>query len=227
MEKETIVRPSLLSADFLHLSKDVEEAISLGVSCLHFDVMDGSFVEDISFGEKIFAPLQKTYGDRIAFDVHLMVENPLKHVRRFLELGGKDISVHYEALTLGDLPQIQELKREFPQLRLGLAINPETKPEEIVSLLPLFDMVLVMSVVPGKGGQSFLEGSEKKIAALASYRKEHSFSYKIEVDGGINDKTGPLCLLSGADYLVAGSFYFHSLDKKQTLVSLTKEKEVE
>ena len=222
MEKETIVRPSLLSADFLHLSKDVEEAISLGVSCLHFDVMDGSFVEDISFGEKIFAPLQKTYGDRIAFDVHLMVENPLKHVRRFLELGGKEISVHYEALTLGDLPQIQELKREFPQLRLGLAINPETKPEEIVSLLPLFDMVLVMSVVPGKGGQSFLEGSEKKIAALASYRKEHSFSYKIEVDGGINGETAPRAVEAGATLLVAGSYFFGHDDYEERVKGLLK-----
>lgn len=220
MEKETLIRPSLLSADFLHLGRDVEEAIALNIASLHYDVMDGHFVEDISFGEKIFAPLCKSYGDRIDFDVHLMVESPLPHVERFYALGARDITIHYEALTLGDLPRIQQLKREKPDLKLGLSLNPDTKAEEIFPLLPLFHSLLVMSVVPGKGGQSYLPGSAEKIKALDAKRKEEGLNFLIGVDGGINPETAKISLAAGADYLVAGSYYFHSADKTQCLVSL-------
>jgi len=220
MEKEVTVRPSLLSCDFLNLGKEIEEAISLNIACLHYDVMDGSFVEDISFGEKIFAPLIKAYGDRITFDVHLMVEHPLRHVERFAQLGARIISVHIETLKLGDIATIHGLRSRYPDLKLGIALNPDTKVEEVTPWLPLFDFVLVMSVVPGKGGQAFIEGSQDKIAAFKKYKEEHSLTYEIEVDGGINDKTGPLCLKAGCDYLVAGSFFYHSLDKSKALVSL-------
>lgn len=220
MEKETLVRPSLLSADFNQLGKEVEEAISLGVDSLHFDVMDGTFVDSISFGEPIFKKVNQAYGDKIQFDVHLMVVNPLKQVAQFAALGCKEISFHFEALTLGDIPKIQEIRTLYPDMKIGLAFSPETQVEEIKNLLALFDFVLVMSVVPGKGGQKYIQGSEKKVALLDEYRKNFSLSYLIGVDGGINKETAPLVISSGADWVVAGNYYFSSTDKKAALSAL-------
>ena len=216
MEKETVIRPSLLSFDFLNLDKDRKERVSFGIECCHYDVRDGHFVHDISFGEPLFKNLRKAYPD-LHFDVHLRVTNPLEKARSFAESGCKDIAFHYEAMSIGDLPKRKELKKDYPDLKLGLALSPESSPEEIKDFLCLFDSVLIRSVVPGKGGQSFISGSEKKIKFLADYRKEKGLSYLIGVDGGINESTGPLCYANGADYRVAGSAYKKSLDKKRTL----------
>lgn len=216
MEKETIVRPSLLSADFLHLDNDIKEMINLGITHCHFDVMDGSFVENISFGKTIFDAV-KCYQDQIVFDVHLMTVDPLRQAENFVSYGAKEISFHYEALSLGDLIKIREFKTKHPMIHLGLAFSPETQTKEILTILPLFDFVLVMSVVPGKGGQAFIGGSENKIKELVEYKNAHALCYHIGVDGGINDVTGPLCLEAGADFLVAGSYYFKSADKVLSL----------
>lgn len=216
MEKETIIRPSLLSFDFLHLDNDRQERISLGIGKCHFDVRDGHFVHDISFGEPLRRKRRAAYKD-VSFDVHLRVTNPLDKALSFASLGIREITIHAEARTLGDLPKLASLKKEYPLLKRGLALSPETKVEEIRDFLPLFSSVLVMSVVPGKGGQSFLQGSEKKISALSIYRKEKGLSYQIGVDGGIDTATGPLCLRNGADYLIAGSSYKKSQDKKKWL----------
>lgn len=219
MEKETVVRPSLLSADFLHLEQDIQEMISLGITHCHFDVMDGSFVENISFGKTIFDAVKK-FQDQILFDVHLMTLDPLRQAGNFASYGAKEISFHFEAMTLGDIVRIREFRAKYPDVKLGIAFSPETSASELFTVLPLFDFVLVMSVVPGKGGQAFLKGSEDKIAALKDYRKEHGLSYLIGVDGGINETTGPLCLNAGADFLVAGSYYFKSEDKKASLARI-------
>ncbi len=216
MEKENLIRPSLLSADFLHLCHDVEAMISLNITHCHFDVMDGTFVKEISFGQPLFRSLKGYFAD-IIFDVHLMTENPLFQAESFLSLGAKEVCFHYEVMTLGDIMKIAKLKESYPDSKIGIAISPETKTEEIQTVLPLFDYVLVMSVVPGKGGQPFIEGSETKIAKLAKIRDENKLSYQIGVDGGINDKTAPICIESGADFLVAGSYYFKSDDKKHAL----------
>ena len=227
MEKETLIRPSLLSADFNHLGDAIKEAIDLGVQDIHYDVMDGTFVDSISFGEPIFKVVNKAFGESIAFDVHLMCVNPLKQVSQFAALGCKEISFHYEALTLGDIPRIKEIRGQYPELKLGLAFSPETSVDEIKNLLSLFDFVLVMSVVPGKAGQKYIEGSEKKIAQLDEYRKNFNLSFKIGVDGGINNITGPLCVDSGVDWLVAGSYYFNAENKTEALNSLHKAKVIE
>lgn len=216
MEKETVIRPSLLSADFLHLQKDIEEMIACHITHCHFDVMDGSFVENISFGKTIFDAV-KPFQDQIIFDVHLMTLDPLRQVENFASYGAKEISFHFEVMTLGDIVKIKEFRDKYPEVKLGLAFSPETAVEELYQILPLLDFVLVMSVVPGKGGQAFLEESKEKIEKLVAFRKEHRLSYQIGVDGGINEKTGPLCLSLGADYLVAGSYYFKSADKKEAL----------
>lgn len=219
MEKETVIRPSLLAADFTDLGHAVKEMIALAITHCHFDVMDGSFVEEISFGEPVFRSL-KPYFPKMTFDVHLMTENPLKQARLFLRDGAEELCFHYEAMTLGDIVKLRELRNDYPQAKIGIAFSPETKPEELKSILPLFDYVLVMSVVPGKGGQAYLEGSEDRIRELDGFRKENHLSYQIGVDGGINDKTGPRSIDAGADFLVAGSYYFRAPDKKKALGSL-------
>lgn len=226
MEKENLIRPSLLSADFLHLDKDVEEMISLGITHCHYDVMDGSFVREVSFGQPLFRSLKGYFSD-IVFDVHLMTLNPLAQAESFLSLGAKEVCFHYEAMTLGDIMKINRLKEDYSDSRIGIAISPETKTEEISAVLPLFDYVLVMSVVPGKGGQPFIEGSEKKIAQLAKMREEKNLSFQIGVDGGINDTTASLCVENGADFLVAGSYYFKAKDKKNALAMLHGKKVTE
>mgnify|MGYP004693990039 CR=1 FL=1 len=219
MEKETVIRPSLLAADFKNLGSAVEEMIRLGITHCHFDVMDGTFVEEISFGEPLFRSLKPYFSD-IIFDVHLMTENPLKQAGLFLRDGAKELCFHYEAMTLGDIVKMRELRNDYPEARIGIAFSPETAVEELKSVLPLFDYVLVMSVVPGKGGQSYLPGSEEKIRSLASFRNEKRLPYRIGVDGGINKTTGLLSIQAGADFLVAGSYYFKATDKKEALSSL-------
>lgn len=219
MEKENLIRPSLLSADFLHLSNDVDEMISLGITHCHYDVMDGSFVKEVSFGQPLFRSL-KGYFSSIVFDVHLMTENPLSQAESFLSLGAKEVCFHYEAMTLLDIMKIGKLKENYPDCKIGIAISPETSADEVISVLPLFDYVLVMSVVPGKGGQPFIQGSEKKINRLSKIREEKGLSFTIGVDGGINENTASLCVENGADFLVAGSYYFKSSDKKSALSAL-------
>ncbi len=226
MEKETLVRPSLLSADFCHLGRDIEECLSFGITHIHYDVMDGSFVDDVSFGEPIFKKIQDSYGSLLTFDVHLMTLNPIRQMIQFARLGTKEICFHFETLTLGDIPKIKQVREMYPSLKIGLAFSPETKVDEIKALLSFFDYVLVMSVVPGKGGQKFIPGSEKKIALLDEYRKNFSLSYQIGVDGGINETTGPLCVDAGVDFLVAGSYYFRSSEKKIALKALHSQKTI-
>jgi ribulose-phosphate 3-epimerase len=223
MEKETLIRPSLLSADFSALGKDVEEAIDLAIEQIHFDVMDGTFVDNISFGEPVFASLNKKYGDKMVFDVHLMVINPLKQLVQFAELGAKEVAIHFEAMMPGDYDAIAEIKSRFPGLKVGLAINPLTSIASVEPVLDEFDFVLVMSVVPGKGGQSFIEGSELKIQELAELRDSLKLTYKIGVDGGINATTAPLCYKAGADYMVAGSYYFKAKDRAAVLAEVHRE----
>lgn len=222
MEKKEMIRPSLLSADFRYLGKDIEEMIDLGLTHCHFDVMDGTFVEAVSFGENVFAGI-KAYQDKIIFDVHLMVINPLKQVRRFISIGAKEICFHIEAMNEGDFEEYLSIRKENPDILFGIAISPDTELETIYPLLGSFDYVLVMSVYPGKGGQKFIEGSDTRIKKLDDYRKSESLSYKIGVDGGINDKTAILCRNANVDFMVAGSYYFKATDRNAALESLVEQ----
>lgn len=211
-----MIRPSLLSADFTNLKKDIDEMISLNITHCHFDVMDGTFVDDISFGETIFTSL-KPYFDSIIFDVHLMVVNPLKQVKRFLELGVKEICFHFETLNETIFEEYKSLKAKYPEVKFGIAYSPSTRTESILPYLSFFDYVLVMSVVPGKGGQKFIPESLDKIDCLNIYKKQNSLKFIIGVDGGINEDTAKKCIEKGADFLVAGSFYFKATDKNKAL----------
>ena len=212
MEKEERIRPSLLGADFLHLKREMDILVRLGIRSLHYDVMDGNFVPDISFGEKLFVPLFSRYGKKIDFDVHLMTKDPLRHVRQFYALGARNIAIHYETLNEG-MDGIKRVKDELPGLSLSLAFSPETKTSLVMPFHSLFDGFLVMSVVPGKGGQSFMPEALEKIAMLDYFRKSNGLTFDIAVDGGIDALTGKMCIEKGADHLVCGSSFFKAEDK--------------
>ena len=221
MEKEALIYPSILSANFLHLSKDFSSMIKAGIKTIHYDVMDGLFVKDISFGEKLFKVLYERYHHKLHFDIHLMTEEPFRHIRQFLKLGGSDFTFHYEN-TINKLSELKELRDEFPYIKLSIAISPDTDVSRILGIASNFDQILIMSVVPGASGQSFIPASVEKIRRLAHFRNDNHLSYLIGVDGGIDDTTGPMCLREGADYLVTGSYFFSSLDKTAALKKILR-----
>jgi ribulose-phosphate 3-epimerase len=217
MEKETVIRPSLLACDFLHLQEELEECMEHGFTHIHFDVMDGNFVEEISFGEPLFRKVQEKFGDDITFDVHLMVVNPIDQIRLFAALGAREISLHFEAMCVGDVIELTKIEQEYPSLKIGLAISPETKVEEMREFATAFDFVLVMSVHPGKGGQKFMPEALEKIKQLAALREEKGAQFEIGVDGGINEENGSLCVKAGANFLVAGTSYFKAKDRYESV----------
>lgn len=217
--KDIIIAPSILASDFLHLEDEIRRVEKAGLSWIHFDVMDGHLVNNISFG----IPLLKAVNECTALikDVHLMIANPKKYAKAFIENGADYITFHYEAM---------ESEREIVELidlihdegkKVGISIKPSTEIEKIFPYLPLVDMVLVMSVEPGFGGQEFIVSSTLKIMKLKDYLNTHEgVDFLIEVDGGINDVTGPVCLYYGANVLVAGTYLFKSLDMKEAASEL-------
>lgn len=217
MEKEErILRPSLLSANFVSLKQDIDEMIELGIKDCHYDVMDGSFVEQISFGEPILKSIFKEYANKIKFDVHLMTLNPYLNVRKFYDIGAREICFHYEVFDK-NIEEICKIKKECPDIELGLAFSPETEVEEILPFVHFFSNILVMSVVPGKGGQSYINGSENKILKLYEFRKHNNLDFKIGVDGGINLETAKIVFDNHVDWMVCGSYYFKSSNKNKLL----------
>lgn len=217
MEKVDRIRPSLLSADFLHLKREMDHLVRLPIKMLHFDVMDGNFVERISFGENLYDTLSKAYGKKIGFDVHLMVQDWERHVRLFYQLGCRTITIHYEAVS--SMNKVEKIRKAYPDLSLGLAFNPETDVSRVLGLYSLFDSFLVMSVHPGMGGQPFIPSSLEKIERLDDFRRSNRVGFRIAVDGGIDPTTGPLCLQKGADSLVCGSAFFKAEDREAFLAA--------
>lgn len=197
------IAPSVLSADFLHLQDDVEIMEKAGVDLLHMDIMDGMYVPNISYGPMILKAIRKI--SNIPMDVHLMIEKPSRYFDVYKEIGVEYLTIHKEASihTERDLQQIRKLG-----MKSGLAINPGTSEEEIKYLLDACDLVLVMSVNPGFGGQKFIPSVLDKIKNLKKMIKDRNLSTKIEVDGGIGlDQLKTLKEL-GADILVSGSSLF-------------------
>ena len=204
------VAPSILSADFNNLLEDIKR-----VECadyLHIDVMDGHFVPNISFGTTVYKNLKKFV--KIPFDVHLMIDDPLFYAEDFVKSGADYLTFHYECKNnpLDVINKFKELS-----VKVGISIKPKTSPEEIVKLLPLVDLVLVMSVEPGFGGQSFMSNALDKIKYLDNYRKENNLNYLIEVDGGINYENALSCYKQGCDIVVAGTYVFKSSDPVKTI----------
>ncbi len=201
------VSPSVLSADFLDMKKDLEELAAAGVDMLHLDVMDGNFVPNISFGVPLIESFKK-HTD-IPLDVHLMIDKPHRYIKDFARVSDW-LGFHYEAGS-----PVAETLKEIRELgcRSILTIKPKTSAEEIFEYLPLCDMVLVMSVEPGFGGQKFMPESLDKVRALSAEIKRQGLCCEIEIDGGINDETATAAVEAGVTVLVAGSFVFSAEDK--------------
>lgn len=207
--------PSLLSADFLQLQKELKALEDAGVDGVHFDVMDGQFVPNISIGLPILEAVRK--GTYLPIDVHLMIEEPEKYVELFATQGADMISVHVEA-TPHIHRVIQQIKKT--NVKAGVVINPGTSVDAIIPVLKMVDYVLVMTVNPGFGGQTFIQGSIDKLDQLDKMKKELNLSFEIEVDGGINDETVATVIEHGATMLVAGSYFFKQKDYKQVTQTL-------
>ena len=211
------VLPSILSADFANLERDIKELENIGVDMFHIDVMDGNFVPNISFGFPIIESIRpKT--DKV-FDCHLMIANPENYVEQFCKVGCDMVSFHIEATNHADRV-IQVIKNNGK--KAGIVLNPQTSIESIKYLLPKLDYVLIMTVNPGFGGQKFIPEMLEKIEELAKLREEKNYNFLIEVDGGINTETSKACRDKGADLLVCGSFLFGASDKEKTLGELLK-----
>ena len=197
------IAPSILSADISKLGEDIQMLDKGGADWIHIDVMDGHFLPNLTFGPNVVAAA-KNYTD-LPLDVHLMVEEPEKMINGFAEAGATGISIHAEATK--NIHQVMQHIRSL-NVQAGVVINPGTAVSFIEPVLSIVDMVLVMTVNPGFGGQSFIPETLKKIEKLDAYRKENDLSYLIQVDGGVNEETIQLCHEAGADVFVAGSNVF-------------------
>jgi ribulose-phosphate 3-epimerase len=201
------VSASVLSADMLNLGKEIKKLEKSGIDMLHFDVMDGIFVNNITFGLPVLEQVRKS--SDITLDIHLMIKEPAKYIKRFAEAGADMISFHVES----DSNALETLKaiRECG-VKPAIAIKPATPAEAIFDLLPYLDMVLVMTVEPGFVGQSFIPETVDKIRAIRSKITELGLGVNVEVDGGINGETSVVVRNAGANVLVSGSFLFHADD---------------
>lgn len=216
--KNIIIAPSVLAADFLNLGRDIQMLNESSAEWIHIDVMDGRFVPNISFGLPVLEAIHSATSKFL--DVHLMIVEPEKYFKDFAKAGANLISFHYEACIHAHRA-IQEIKSLGCQA--GIVLNPSTPTAVLEEIISDLDLVLLMSVNPGFGGQAFIENTYKKVEEVAKMAESKGLSQlRIEVDGGVNDQNAKKLIQAGANTLVAGSFVFKSNDPKATIANLLK-----
>ena len=213
-----LVSPSLLAADKAHLYDEIKLAEQAGAEYIHWDIMDGKFVPNLSFKASEVKTFSKIH--KMVNDVHIMVSDPAIEAPLFVSCGADLVTFHIEAV--GSLEEANKIidRLHAQKCKAGISIKPLTKVDAILPLLEKLDLVLVMSVEPGKGGQAFMPSALKKIKQLRKIIDKSRLNCLIEVDGGINDKTGQKCRKAGADILVAGSYLFGQKDFKERVALL-------
>lgn len=209
------IAPSILSADFANLKDDVSVVEKAGAEYLHIDIMDGHFVDNLTFGANVVKALRKH--SELVFDCHIMVDEPEKYITDLKNAGADIVGVHLEAT-----PHIHRVLSQIKAsgLKAEVVLNPGTPVMAAAEILPLVDQVLIMTVDPGFGGQAFIPETVAKVAELAAYKKEHGLDFEIEVDGGINAETIKEVAQAGATVAVAGSYVFNAKDPAMQIVTL-------
>lgn len=214
MTKKIIISPSILSADFANLERDIKRVEDDGADWIHVDVMDGHFVPNITIGVPVVKSLKQI--TKLPLDVHLMIENPDKYIEPFVKAGADILTFHYEAVKENEIAELIKKIKSYG-IKAGISIKPKTSPDVLLPYLDIVDMVLVMTVEPGFGGQSFMGDCAEKIKFIRQNSPENLI---IQVDGGINSQTGKICKDFGANSLVAGSYIYGADDILQAINSL-------
>ena len=211
--------PSILAADFVNLERDIRALKTAGADYVHVDVMDGLFVPNISIGIPVVAAIRGITD--LPLDVHLMIDRPIRYVERFCKAGADILTVHVEADTEENTRHALEIIRDLG-VRPAICVKPKTPAEAVLPFIDLCSLILVMTVEPGFGGQSFMADMMPKVEKIRAYINEKNPACELEVDGGVNEQTAEVCKAAGADVLVAGSAYFKAADKAAFARSIQK-----